>query len=89
MAHWHEALLLQILDMQYEDTMADLEDQARRLIDFLGVPWDDRCLDFHHNARVVQTPSRWQVRQPIYARSVDRWKVYAAYLPGLDAAFAK
>jgi tetratricopeptide (TPR) repeat protein len=88
MAHWHAVLPLPILTMQYEDTVADLEGQARRLIDFLGVPWDDRCLDFHQHARAVQTPSRWQVRQPIYTRSVGRWQAYAAYLPELVTAFA-
>ncbi|MPY69009.1 MAG: tetratricopeptide repeat protein [Alphaproteobacteria bacterium] len=88
MAHWREALPLRMIEVQYEDTVADLEGQARRLIAFLGAPWDDRCLDFHSHARAVQTPSRWQVRQPIYSRSVGRWKAYAAQLPELDAAFA-
>jgi tetratricopeptide (TPR) repeat protein len=80
MAHWRDALPLKILDLQYEDTVADLEGQARRLIAFLGAPWDDRCLDFHANARAVHTPSRWQVRQPIYTSSVKRWKKYDAFL---------
>jgi hypothetical protein len=89
MAHWRDALPLKILDLQYEDTVADLEGQARRLIAFLGAPWNDRCLDFHVNARAVQTPSRWQVRRPIYSRSIGRWKAYAEYLPELDSAFAE
>ncbi|MGQ0621616.1 MAG: sulfotransferase [Panacagrimonas sp.] len=88
MAHWHEHLPLKILDMQYEDTVADLEAQARKLLAFVGAPWDARCLDFHQNERAVQTPSRWQVRQPIYTRSVARWKAYEVFLPGLDAAFS-
>ncbi|GJL62637.1 MAG: sulfotransferase [Nitrospirales bacterium] len=88
MQHWHTELPLSILDVQYEETVADLEGQARRLTDFLGVPWDDRCLDFHQVDRAVQTPSRWQVRQPIYTRSVNRWKTYQEYLPELDTAFA-
>lgn len=87
MAHWHRVLPLRILDVQYEDTVADLEAQARRLLDFVAVPWDSRCLEFHANARAVQTPSRWQVRQPIYRRSLERWKAYADYLPELAAAF--
>ncbi len=87
MAHWHTALPLKILDVQYEDVVADLEGQARRLIAFLGAPWDDRCLHFHRQDRAVQTPSRWQVRQPIYARSVGRWNHYGTYLPDLDSAF--
>ncbi|MGD9850593.1 MAG: sulfotransferase [Nitrospirales bacterium] len=87
LAHWHEALPLPILDMQYEETVADLEGQARRLIEFLGVPWDPQCLDFHKHDRAVQTPSRWQVRQPIYTGSVGRWHHYAEYLPELINVF--
>jgi tetratricopeptide (TPR) repeat protein len=83
MEHWRGHLPLLMLELQYEDTVRDTEAQARRLMDFLGVPWDARCLDFHRNARSVQTPSRWQVRQPIYASSVARWRHYAPYLPGL------
>jgi tetratricopeptide (TPR) repeat protein len=87
MAHWREVLPLPILEVAYEDTVADVEGQARRLLDFLGVPWDDRCLDFHASGRAVQTPSRWQVRQPIYTRSVGRWRRYAEHLPELERAF--
>ncbi len=89
MAHWREHLSLKMLELRYEETVADLEGQARKLIAFLDAPWDARCLDFHKAERAVQTPSRWQVRQPIYTKSVARWKAYAAYLPDLDAAFAK
>ncbi len=88
MAHWRDALPLPILEVAYEDTVADVEGQARCLLDFLGVPWDDRCLDFHSSGRAVQTPSRWQVRQPIYTRSVGRWERYAPHLPELERAFA-
>ncbi len=88
MAHWRAVLPLPILDLQYEETVADVEAQARRMMEFLGAPWDGRCLDFHRSERAVQTPSRWQVRQPIYTRSVGRWKAYAEHLPGLSAAFA-
>lgn len=87
MAHWREHLPLRILEVQYEDTVAQLESQARRLLEFVGAPWDERCLDFHRNDRAVQTPSRWQVRQPIYTRSVHRWRRYAHALPGLLEAF--
>ncbi len=86
MAHWQRVLSLQMLTIQYEDVVADLEGQARRLIAFLGAPWDDRCLQFHQQERAVQTPSRWQVRQPIYSRSVGRWKSYAPYLPDFEKA---
>jgi hypothetical protein len=88
MAHWKEVLPLPILTLQYEETVGDLEGQARRLINFMGVPWDEACLSFHASDRAVQTPSRWQVRQPIYSRSVDRWRRYAPFLPELDRAFS-
>jgi hypothetical protein len=88
MAHWREVLPRPILTFQYEATVTDLEGQARRLMDFLGAPWDASCLDFHAANRAVQTPSRWQVRQPIYSRSVERWRRYAQFLPELDRAFA-
>ena len=87
MAHWRKVLPLRSIEMKYEDTVDNLEAQARKLIAFLEAPWDDRCLDFHQNERAVQTPSRWQVRQPIYSRSVGRWQSYAPHLPQLSAAF--
>jgi hypothetical protein len=88
MAHWRENLPLRVLDIQYEETVADLEGQARRIMAFLKVQWDDRCLDFHKVDRAVQTPSRWQVRQPLYSSSVGRWRQYQEYLPELSSAFA-
>ena len=66
MAHWRRVLPLPMLEIRYEVTVADLHGQGRRLMEFLGVPWDERCLEFHRVDRAVQTPSRWQVRQPIY-----------------------
>lgn len=89
MAHWHEHLPLKVLDLQYEDVVVDLETQARRLVSFLGTEWDPACLNFHKSKRAVQTPSRWQVRQPIYTRAVARWKAYVKHLPDLQRAFAK
>jgi tetratricopeptide (TPR) repeat protein len=87
MAHWKRALPLKILDVDYEALVADVDTQARRIVDFLDAPWDRRCLDFHSSDRAVQTPSRWQVREPIYSRSVARWRSYEAYLPELVHAF--
>jgi hypothetical protein len=86
MAHWRVHLPLPTLELRYEDTVADLPGQARRLIEFLDVPWDPRCLEFYRNERAVQTPSRWQVRQPIYASSVGRWLNYREHLPELAMA---
>ena len=89
MRHWREALPLPLLEVQYEETVADVEAQARRMIAFCGLNWDDRCLDFHRTARAVNTPSRWQVRQPIYSTSVARWRRYERHLGPLQAALAR
>ncbi len=83
MAHWREALDLPILDLQYEDTVADTEGTVRRVIEFLGLEWDDACLQFHESDRQVNTASYEQVRKPIYASSVGRYKTYEQYLQPL------
>lgn len=90
MKHWSAASGLQILDLAYEETVTELESQARHLLDFVGLPWDDRVLQFHQSDRAVQTPSRWQVRQPVYQSSKARWRNYEKHLgPLLEAAKAQ
>jgi tetratricopeptide (TPR) repeat protein len=83
MAHWRSVLRIPILDMKYEMTVAEPESSARKLLEFCGLDWDDRCLQFHQSRRVVATPSYDQVRQPIYKKSVARWKHYEKYLEPL------
>jgi hypothetical protein len=87
MAHWRAVLpAQQFIEVDYETVVEDLEGEARRLVDFLGLPWDDACVAFHENRRVVRTASVNQVRQPIYKTSKGRWQAYAEYLgPLLDA----
>ena len=86
MAHWADvALPLQMLHVSYEELVADLEGQARGIIEFCALPWHSACLNFHQVERTVYTASVWQVRQPVYQRSVGRWKHYAAYLDTLWA----
>ncbi|MFT3757941.1 sulfotransferase [Thauera sp.] len=87
MAHWRAVLPAgSFLEVQYEEVVADLPGQARRLLDFAGLPWNDACLDFHKTERSVRTASVTQVRQPIYKSSVARWKHYEHYLgPLLEA----
>ncbi len=81
MAHWRRVLPPQsILDVRYEDVVADLEGQARRIIAYCGLPWDERCLSFHEINRPVRTASATQVRQPIYKSAIGRWRVYEAQL---------
>ncbi|HWE98088.1 MAG TPA: sulfotransferase [Tepidisphaeraceae bacterium] len=85
MAHWKKDLAIPILDVRYEDVVADKEGQTRRMLEFLDLPWDERCLDFHKNKRLVATASRDQVRKPIYNSSVGRWKHYEKHIPELVA----
>ncbi len=86
MAHWRDMLPLPMLELQYEEVVADQEGKSRELIEFLGLEWDDACLEFFAADRLVSTPSRWQVRQPIYATSVKRWKRYEEHLDPLKEA---
>jgi Flp pilus assembly protein TadD len=82
MNHWEEVLPEGFLtSVVYEDVVADTEKEARRLIEFLGLPWNDKCVDFHKSDRPVKTASVAQVRKPIYKTSVQRWKKYG---PGLQ-----
>lgn len=87
MQHWHAVLPPgTILDLPYEDMVADTETQARRVLEFVGLPWDERCLKFYENDRVVRTASVAQVRKPIYKGSVARWKHFARHLRPLYEA---
>ena len=72
-----------MLDVSYEDVVDDIEGQARRLIDYCGLPWDDRCLDFHTNGLPVKTASAVQVRRPLFRNSLQRWRKYEAGLAPL------
>ncbi|MEE9596336.1 MAG: sulfotransferase, partial [Acidiferrobacterales bacterium] len=80
MAHWRKVLPLSMYEIQYEELVADADRKTRELIDFLDLEWDERCLSFHRTRRPVQTVSSWQVRQPIYTRSVHRWRNYEKFL---------
>lgn len=87
MDHWKAVLTTPILDVRYEDVVADKEGQARRLIDFVGLDWDPACLDFHASGRTVVTLSTDQVRRPMYTSSMQRWKRFERHLgPILDLA---
>ena len=86
MAHWQRVLPVPMLEIDYEETVADQEGQSRRLIEWLGLDWDDRCLSFFRTERLVRTASVTQVRQPIYRRSVERWRHYESMLAPLLAS---
>jgi tetratricopeptide (TPR) repeat protein len=83
MAHWRAVLPNAIHEQRYEELVADPETHTRALIAHCGLDWDDACLRFHETDRAVMTPSRWQVRQPIYSGSVGRWQRYAEQLQPL------
>jgi tetratricopeptide (TPR) repeat protein len=81
MAHWRAVLPRGfILDVPYEELVADQETWSRKMLEFIGLEWDPRCLDFHTNKRQVVTASAWQVRQKIYASSVARWRNYEKFI---------
>ncbi len=86
MAHWGAVSPLNMLEVRYEDLVTDPENITRRLIEFLGLPWDDRCLAHTENQRPIQTGSIWQARQPIYTSSVQRWRRYEKHLGPLKRA---
>jgi tetratricopeptide (TPR) repeat protein len=86
MAHWRAALPLPVLDVVYEELVAEPEGGSRRLVEFCDLPWDERCLRFHENPRPVRTVSKLQVRRPVYSSSVGRWRRYAAHLGPLRKA---
>jgi len=74
MSAWHARMPGRIIDVRYEDAVRDLDGTARALIAALGLPWEDACRDFHLADRPVATASALQVREPVHARSVGRWK---------------
>ena len=85
MDHWRSVLPGVIHEVDYEATVEDLEAVARKLVAACGLEWDAACLNFHRTRRAVRTSSATQVRQPIYARSIGRWKHYEAHLADLFA----
>jgi len=80
MKHWERVLGPRLLEVSYEDTVDDLGGQAEKLLRFLDVRWDPAVLSFHGRRAPVQTPSRWQVRQPIYKSSAGRWRSYEPFI---------
>ncbi len=89
MNHWREVLPQPILEVDYEQTVQDLEGVARRIVAACGLEWSSDCLEFHRAERSVRTASLTQVRQPVYTRSVGRWQHYEPYLADLLAALPR
>ena len=84
-----KTLPLQMLVIHYEELVADLAGESRRLIEFLGLDWEPVCLNFYRTQRPVFTASAWQVRQPLYSRSVGRWRCYERHLGPLLEVLAQ
>jgi len=81
MAHWRSVLPAQaLLEVPYAELVADQEKWTRRILEFVQLPWDERCMDFHKSDRTVHTSSTWQVRQKIYRSSVERWRNYQKFI---------
>jgi tetratricopeptide (TPR) repeat protein len=79
--HWRATLPAQnFLEVPYEGLIADQEGWTRRMLEFIGLPWDPRCLEFHETERVVITASKWQVRQKINSGSTGRWRNYEKHV---------
>ena len=88
MEHWRAVLPLPMLTIDYERIVSSTEETVRDLLEFCEVEWEPGCMQFHRTAREVRTPSRWQVRQPIYSRSVGRWRHYERHLEPLIGILA-
>ena len=83
MDHWHAVIPEKVLDVNYEDVVADLDTQVKRILDYCELPFEEACLRFHETDRAVKTASSEQVRKPIYASSVNLWKNYEPYIDEL------
>ncbi|MBN4059847.1 MAG: hypothetical protein COA71_06600 [SAR86 cluster bacterium] len=87
-AHWEQVLPLSVLALKYENLITQAELTSRQLVTFCGLNWEENCLHFYRNKRTVKTASVWQVRQPIYKRSLGRWQNYAPYIDKLKQGLA-
>jgi len=86
MDHWDKVLPGEILRVQYEDVVADTEAQVRRILEYLGLPFEQACVDFHKTKRSVRTASSEQVRQPIFKSGLEQWRNYEPWLDPLKEA---
>jgi len=86
--HYRRELDMNYLALRYEDVVADVETGARQMLDFLGVPWDPRCVEFHRNQRSARTASYAQVTEKVYTRSVHRYRNYREHLDAVIPVIA-
>jgi len=83
MSHWQDLFPGEIFTVQYEELVMEQKKISKKLIDYLELEWDEKCLDFHNNKRDVRTISNMQVRKPMYKNSMNRWKHYEKHLQPL------
>lgn len=88
MDNWNSVLQSPIMNVHYDELVENQEEMSRKIVDFCGLEWNDKCLSFYKNDRPVQTVSTWQVRQPMYTTSRGRWKNYDEFLEPLRRALA-
>lgn len=89
MKHWDEVMPGRIFHQQYEDLVADPENWVRKVLDYCGLPFDPKCLEFYKSDRRVRTASSQQVREQLHARSIGRWHGYEKHLGEWKAMFGK
>jgi hypothetical protein len=86
MAHWRSVLPVGVMmEVRYEDLIAERERLTREIVSFVGLDWSEECLSHERNQRSVRTPSLWQVRQPIYKTSIERWRKFEPWLGELGS----
>jgi len=88
MAHWRQIPAINMIEASYEDIVSNTEPTVRKLLDFLGLEWDEHCLAPQTNKYPVETASMWQVRQPIYGHALERWRHYERQLAPVKEALA-
>jgi hypothetical protein len=86
MAFWHARYPGRLHDIQYENLTLNQEHETRNLMSYLGLEWQDQCLEFHKNSRPVKTASSMQVREKLYTGSSENWRKYASYLGDLEVS---
>jgi len=86
MDHWDDVLPGKVLRVQYEDVVANIDTQVRRMLDYCGLPFEEACVNFHQTERSVRTPSSEQVRQPIFKSGLEQWRHFEPWLGPLKDA---
>ncbi|MGB5246240.1 MAG: sulfotransferase [Woeseia sp.] len=89
MDHWDRVLPGRVHRVQYEDMVADTEQQIRALLDYCGLEFEEQCLRFYETKRAIRTPSAEQVRQPVYKEGLEQWRHFEAHLGPLKAALGQ